>query len=222
MVLHEASALRTALFGSFTAPGVEEAVADFQGCESHATGFGGSILLRKIHGSWAMEDYTPGLITAACETYHLKTGRDLLLCEGKDHHMAGASQWISLCDFSRDQTARCKTVFGVIDAQDVCGNYAVSGSIDKVELRDLNGDGMPDLTLWISVGQGVFAMARDSCNAHTSPLPVQKYKLDFLFQQGTDSFLPAPSSRPLAERLRGLFHDAQEKAVKAISPGSTP
>jgi hypothetical protein len=222
MAMRQSSDLHTVIHGSFTFPGVEEAVASFEGCEGHATEFGGSVLLSKVHGSWVMVDYTPGLITSACQTYRLKTGRDLLLCEGEDHHMAGASQWISVCDFSKEQPARCRSLFYVLDTRVACGNSAVWGSIDKAALRDLNGDGMPDLTLWFSVGQGAFPNAGGSCNADTSHAPVQRHKLDFLYQQDTDNFLPAPWSKALTESYRVFFSAALQKALKTITPTSAP
>lgn len=208
--MHQSFALRTVIYGSFTAPGVEEAIASFEGCEPHATEFGGSILLRKRPGSWSMANYTPALITSACQTYQLKTGRDLLLCEAEDHHMTGASQGIFVCDFSKEPSSRCQSVLYVLDTRVACGPTAVWGSIDKVELRDLNGDGMPDLTVEISVGQGRFPNPGGSCNRDTSHAPVERQNLDLLFQQDTNTFLPAPGSKPLADRLQTLFKEAQE------------
>jgi hypothetical protein len=222
MARRESFDLRTVIYGSFTTAGTEEAVASFQGCEPHASGYGGSILLRELNGSWAMVDYTPALITTACQTYHLNTGRDLLICEGEDHHMAAESQGILACDFSREKAARCGEVFGVVDTRVACGNTAVWGSIDKAALRDLNDDGMPDLILWISVGQGTFPQPGGSCNPNPSHAPVQRRRLDFLFQQDKNMFLPAPWSKALTEHYRAVFHEALQKALKALNPASTP
>ena len=218
MAMRESFGLHTVIYGSFTLPGVREAVASFEGCEPHARGYGGSVLLRKLRGSWARVDYNPGLITSSCQTYQLKTGRDLLLCEEEDHHMAGASQWILVCDFSKEEASRYQTVFDVIDTRGACGHSAVWASIDKVVLRDLNGDGMPDLTLWFSVGQGTFSNVGGSCNSDTVHVPVQKQQLDFLFQQDTDTFYSAPWSKALAESYRVLFSSAQQKAFEAVTP----
>ncbi|HXH50503.1 MAG TPA: hypothetical protein VNM47_14260 [Terriglobia bacterium] len=222
MAAKETFHLRSVVYGSFTAAGVDEVMADFKGCEPHASGFGGSILLRKLHSRWAMVDYAPGLITSACRTYGLKSGRELLVCEVRDQHMDGASQWISACDFTRQKTAQCESVFGVLDTRVACGRSAVWSSINKAELGDQNGDGMADLSLWVTVGQGTFPGVGGSCSADTSHQPVQTYKLDFLFRPNAGNFLPSQDSKAQTERLRALFKDAQEKAVKAVLPGSTP
>jgi hypothetical protein len=212
--------MRTVIYGGFTAPGVKEAVADFEGCEPHAGGYGGSILFRKLRGSWSMVDYTAGLITSACQPYSLKTGRDLLLCEGEDHHMDEAWQGISVCDFSKQKMSRCRSVFTVLDTTVACGHSAVWSSINNAELHDLNGDGMRDITLWITLGQGTFPNPGGAC-VQTSFPPGRRYKLDFLFQQNTDSFVPAASSKALAEHLRAVFKVAREEAIKGVMPDSS-
>ncbi len=201
--------LQTVTHGSFTAPGVEEAVASFDGCESHATGLGGSILFRKKHGSWAMVDYTQGLLTSACQIYRLKTGRDLLLCDEKDFGMGTASHWIFVCDFSKKATLsdRAQMVFEVLDRRWGLSRDpipTVCGSIAKAALRDLNGDGMPDLTVWVVVREGAFTSAEVPCKYTTSP-PAPEQKLDFLFQQDTNTFVAAPWSKALKERLYEMF-----------------
>jgi hypothetical protein len=199
--------LQTVTYGSFTASGVDEAVASFYDCESHATGLGGSILFRKKHGSWAMVDYKQGLLTSACHIYRLKTGRDLLLCDEKDFGMGTASHWIFVCDFSKKATllARSQTVFEVVDRRSgLLPEPTECGSIEKAALRDLNGDGMPDLTVWVVVRGGTFTSAEVPCKYTTSP-PVQEQKLDFLFQQDTNTFVAAPWSKALKERLYEMF-----------------
>ncbi len=218
----ESFTLRSVIYGSFTLPGVEEAVASFYGCEPHASGFGGSILLRKRRGTWRMVDYTPALITSACQTYRLETGRDLLLCEGEDHHMDEASQWVFVCDLPGEpQPSGSTGVFSVLDTRNACGDSAVWGSIDRGDVRDLNADGMPDLTLWISVSQGTFPKAGGACNAQALSTSVRKYALEFLFHRDTNNFFPAPGSKTVVEHLQALFKDAGEKAARAVSPGSS-
>lgn len=193
--------LATVFYGSFTAPGAEEALAGFSGCESHATGFGGSILLNKVSSTWVMVNYIQAWTIGACRIYHLKTGRDLLLCEHEDHHMDGGSQGISIWSISREQSLSRRGVIEVIDTRPACGSHPVWGTIDRAKLHDLNGDGMPDLTVWFSLGQG----GSGFCNGDTSDETVQKLKLDFLFQPDTESFVPTPSSKGLIANHRSFF-----------------
>ncbi len=201
--------LHTVIYGSFTRPGAREAVAGFEGCESHATGGGGTVLLRKSHGSWAMIDYQMALITSACQTYHLKTGRDLLLCEDVDHFQGEMVQWVYLCDFSKEAQSRSETIFEVHDTRGMRSHGAICGSIDKVLLHDLNGDGMPDVTVWFSSGRGAFPNADGPCSSDGMHASAQKHRLDFLFQPNTESFGPAPWSESLAETYREFFRVGQ-------------
>lgn len=214
--------LLAAFYGSFSAPGMEEAAASFGGCEPHAAGYGGTILLRRFAEGWNMVHYRQALITGACQKYPLKGGRDLLLCEAEDHHMTGASQSIFTYDFSVDQDSQGTGVFGVIDTRQACGTSAVWGSIDKLELHDLNGDGKPDLSVWISVGQGTFQSAGGPCADDTSHAPLQSYKLDFLFQRETNGFVPAASSAAMVDHFTRLFKEAGDAAVRAIKASSGP
>jgi hypothetical protein len=194
--------LDSVIYGSFTAPGVREAVAGFEGCEYHLTGGGGTVLLRKLHGSWAMIDYRAALITSACQPYHLKTGRDLLLCENVDHFQGEMVQWFYWCDFSKEAQSRSETIFEVHDTRGMSRNSALCGSIDKVLLHDLNGDGMPDLTIWFSAGKGAFPGAEGPCNSDGARAAVQKHRMDFLFEPNTESFILDPGSEALWESYR--------------------
>jgi hypothetical protein len=78
-----------------------------------------------------MADYKQGLITTACQTYRLKTGRDLLLCEWDYHNMDMASQGIGVSDFSKEKDNAGGNVFEVEDTRPVCRPSAVWASIDK-------------------------------------------------------------------------------------------
>jgi hypothetical protein len=200
--------LQTVTYGSFTAPGVEEAVASFLGCVPHAGGWGGSILFRKRHGSWVMLGYAGGLITSGYRVYPLKTGRDLLLCGEQDFGQGTMRQWIFVCDFSREATleARSHTVFTALDDRSgiACRPWWVS--IDEAALRDLNGDGMPDLTVRVSVGRRPSPNPGESAKVGTSSAPAERQKLDFLFQQDANSFVVAPGSKALMERLQAIMN----------------
>lgn len=213
LAIHDFFGIQTIIRGSFTAPGAVEAVASFEGCEPHAENFGGSILLTKSGDSWSMVRYMQALITTECRDYRLENGRDLLLCEEEDRHPQESRQTISVIDFSKQKPAPGQSVFGIVNTSGANRPTAVWGSIESAELVDRNGDGMPVLTLDITVGQGACTAEGGSCIGDYSDATTQKYKLDFLFQSGTGKFLPAPSSRATVDRLTSLFKDAVDKAL---------
>jgi len=74
--------IRGVLHGHFTSPQADEVVADFWGCGSHATNYGGSILLRKKGGIWRRIAYFPGERAARCLVFPRRDGRDALVCAG--------------------------------------------------------------------------------------------------------------------------------------------
>jgi len=73
-----------------------------------------------------------------------------------------------------------------------------------------------------SVGQGIFPNAGGSCDADTSHSSIQRNRLDFLFQQETNSFVPTSWSAALKEHVQAVFNAALQKALKAVSPSSAP
>lgn len=206
--------------GSFTAPGAHEALADFKGCEPHSEEFGGSVLLTRREGSWTLVNYVPALITSNCLTYPLKTGRDILLCEGEDRHMDASWQGVLVTSFSKVGTSRSQTIFSTADTRVACGRSAVWGSISQIALHDLNGDGMPDLTMGVRIGEVRFSKPGGACGAaspgHTTE---RSYKLKFLFQCHSDTFAPAASDKALVARLKSLFHRAFQKAQSQALSG---
>jgi hypothetical protein len=220
LAIHDYFGIQTIIQGSFTAPGAVEAVASFKGCEPHAENYGGSILLAKSGDSWSIVRYVQALITTACRPYRLQNGRDLLLCDEQNRHPQESRQTISVIDLSNPKRAPGQSVFGVVNTSGANGPTAVWGSIDRATLADRNGDGTPDLTLEITVGQGACTTDGGSCLGDYSDAIIQKYTLDFLFHSDSGAFLPAPSSRATVDRLASFFKDGVDKALKP--PNSTP
>ena len=93
------------------------------------------------------------------------------------------------------------------------GNFSNRGSLHG-ENGGITRDG--------SVGQGIFPVARGSCDADTSHSSTQRNRLDFLFQQKTNSFVPAPWSAVLTEHVQAVFNAALQKTLKTVSPSSAP
>ena len=93
------------------------------------------------------------------------------------------------------------------------GKFSNSGSVHG-ENGGVTRDG--------SVGQGIFANTGGSCDADTSHSSIPRNRLDFMFQQETNSFVPAPWSAALTEHVQAVFNAALQKALKTVSPSSVP
>ncbi len=69
--------------GHFLSPASEDAALSMQGCEPHSANFGGTILLTRRSGQWAMLWYKAGVDTSKCHKLPLADGRDILVCIGR-------------------------------------------------------------------------------------------------------------------------------------------
>jgi hypothetical protein len=184
--------LESVIYGSFTRAGVREAVASFSGCEPHSHNFGGSILLEKAPSGWQVESYHPAFISDQCFKYPLKSGRDILLCEGETGGQGEMDTWLFTYDYARPERHQAKTLVSTIDTVSHClpGDQFV-GSIERVQLRDLNHDGMPDLMVSVKAGKVHIPSGHESnCPGNLSLPPVKTYELDFLFSDETFEIAP--------------------------------
>jgi len=197
--------LRTVIYGSFTAPAVREVVGDFWGCEDHANtaNFQASVLLRKGPKGWRMIRYKR-VETSKCQAYRLPTGRDILICQEFTGHSDEARTWVSVYDFRlADGGSLGQALFGVTDDWGACRSTAIRGSIDKVELRDLDQDGSPDVRIFVGVTREESTGDFGVCAADYVPPPAEVYQLDFLSQQGR--FVVAPWSGATKTTLDAIF-----------------
>jgi hypothetical protein len=200
-----AFSLQGVIYGSFTRAGVQQSVASFSGCEPHVNNFGGSILLEKSPAGWKAESYEPGFISDECLKYQLRGGRDLLLChEGYVGQGVGVNSLYRF-DYTLPEKQQTNTFFSTTDTVDACFvKNRVMGSIEYVRLRDLNGDGMPDLVVGVKAARiKPPAGHEQDCGAPIVRPVVKTEELDFLFSDGT--FKIAPWSAGIKRELDGLF-----------------
>ena len=199
--------LHTVIFGSFTAPGLEEAVADLYSCEEHTTtaNFHSSVRLRKEPKGWRMISYER-VETSQCQTYRLPDGRDLLLCRGWTGHPDISASWIFIYDFLPTASQLERDVFGAVNTWGACRSAAIAGPIDSYDLCDLDQDGMRDLRIYLSVIKGQASRESGVCAADFSPPPAENYHIDFLFKD--DAFVVAPWSAETKRALDELFNKA--------------
>lgn len=200
-----AFSLQGVTYGSFTRERVQEVVASFSGCEPHVNNFGGSVLLEETSAGWKVKNYQPGFISDECSKYALRSGRDLLLCHGGYVGQGQVYSVIFSFDYTLPPDQRTKTIFSTTDTVDACFlDRRVMGSIEYVQLRDLNGDGMPDIAVGVEAAtvKPLSGHEHDCTEALARPT-VKIQELDFLFTDGT--FKVAPWSVQTKQALDALF-----------------
>lgn len=205
--------LQTVIYGSFSAPDAQEAVADFYGCENHAStaNFHASVFLREEGGRWHMVDYIRTQ-TSKCQLYSLPEGRNALVCRDFSGHAESSSDWISYIEFPRTGGWRENALFGTVNTWGACGPTDVEGSISKFELLDLNHDGVPDLRITAKVVRSSHAGKLGVCaQKNVTSTPTKVYRIDFLFKQG--GFVVAPWSARTRDTLDQEFKEAVRLAL---------
>jgi hypothetical protein len=75
------------VFGHFLSPTSEDAVLAANAGETAPASGGGSLLVTRRRGRWTAVWYKSGVITRHCRKVLLPTGRDILLCEEREHGM---------------------------------------------------------------------------------------------------------------------------------------
>ncbi|HWE51425.1 MAG TPA: hypothetical protein VG273_16655 [Bryobacteraceae bacterium] len=134
--------------GHFRSPASEDALISASGCESHASGFGGSALLTRDHASWAFVRYVSSMIAWDCRKLAGSDGRDRLVCGNADAHQGHASSWLYLLDPGLVSEKGDPTdphyyddhgvgFFSAEDTMDAAENLRISGIIDQVTFTNL-------------------------------------------------------------------------------------
>ena len=132
-------------YGSFSAIGRKEAVLGYFGCESHATKYGGSVLLRQEEDSWKLIGYFPGTVTndwgGKCYKVEWTGQADQLLCVYSESPQGIETSSIYLIKmvggkFVEDTLLRTE----LLPIEDLCGkNKAIGSRFDKWELIQSEG-----------------------------------------------------------------------------------
>ena len=131
---YELSAL---LAGHFTDAALEQRLAVFSGCESHAESYGGTLLAEQKDGHFRQRSYFSGLHPQACQAYRRPDGRDLAVCEFADAHQTISNDELSVIDFSVEPPSQ-QTLLSFTN-HDLCTSSLGTRSADEViESFELN------------------------------------------------------------------------------------
>jgi hypothetical protein len=186
--------LRWVLAGSFTAPGAQDLVVFFRGCELLTDRFGGAVLLNKTADGWKMARYDSALMPLAVRTIRLRAGRDVLFAETNFIGLGLDSNSLFTFDFTQQPGTARQNIIQVSDTSRACGYDITRATLDKVTWE---GQDFTATVTWgrIKAGQDYL---RD-CPDKIPDVPVQAYQLHFKFD-GTN-FQPAEDSKTIYDRI---------------------
>ncbi len=204
--------------GSFTRPGTRELAVTFQGCEPHSLNYGGTALYRELDGRWAFAGYATGFAASRCQPYRLSSGRDVLICEFSDAHQGSGATRVFIYDFAPPDRTCWTPLADFVDDTSLCegepGKPLTWSALDRVNLVDVNGDGILDLRLQGRERSGVPSAAFGrSCMAllrrGRAPTPAERSatlsllgplkSLSYDFISDGRHFTPTPSTKQALE-----------------------
>jgi hypothetical protein len=142
--------------GAFTRAGATEVAAVFQGCESHAQNYGGTLLVTQTARGFTPGAYFVGVHPSSCQPYHRADGRDLLVCQWSDAHQSSAFTQVFVYDFVRGTQDSERGWTSLVNVHDnsalacmgmLSGSGLHQGHVVGFRFEDRNGDGQLDLVV---------------------------------------------------------------------------
>jgi hypothetical protein len=216
--------IAAAVPGHYTSATADEMLADYDaGCESHATNFGGSVLLRRSAGSWRRLSFTPGLRSDRCLRFARSDGRDALVCFGHWQGQGFEEATVDLLTFGSDglpSSARLLDLHGILRSFLVCqadqrgkahrlsiltGWRRIAGAVPGLELR-LREESFttPDFCTNQNddeaVAKGIFARLQAFRDAHAHSATVR-----FEWRDDTMARRETLQRRPFTRRAQELY-----------------
>jgi hypothetical protein len=141
------------IMGHFLAPNSVDALATISGCEQMHASIGWGFLLTRRARKWEKLEEALGLELGNCHGMRFRSGRQLLVCE--DYRMAQFNLTHSVTAvFAKGQSIGFRNLLSATDTTRYCyqQDRPQKAQIDKIEFRDLNGDGMEDVSFTASFG----------------------------------------------------------------------
>jgi len=206
------------ILGHFSSPQSEEALAAVGTCYYWGNANPLGLLLAKRDGKWTKLEEILAFDPHQCMPRKFRSGREFLICESYEYNRVGERIYaLSTLVVENGQT-RFHNLFLAADTTRACivEGKSQQAEVKNVEFRDLNGDGLEDIS--ITATYGSFQMTerrREQCEAaqndspqtngkpskpYPRPPAVKTYKIDLLFDG--NRFTPTPESRAAV----AIFH----------------
>jgi hypothetical protein len=148
-----AFSLGRVILGHFLAPNSTDAFATISGCEQMHASIGWGFLLTWRAGNWEKLEEALGVELGHCHAMRFHSGRQLLVCE--DYRMEQFNLTHSVTAvFAKGQSIGFRNLLSATDTTRYCypQDRLQKAQIDKIEFRELNGDGLDDISFTASLG----------------------------------------------------------------------
>jgi hypothetical protein len=211
------------VMGHFSSASSEEALIRSNLCSVEGPGFqtrlGFWMLLGKRNGKWTkLEDDT--LAPDNCVQKKLSSGREFLICESWQYQRDGEVTYRLGTVMLENNSFKGRELLAATDSTAACreGNNAEKGVVQDIAFRDLNGDGLEDISITATYGSFPMTGRRlEQCTAafedrvqttgkgvkeYPQPKVIKTYKIQYLFDG--NRYTLTPESRAGAALFREL------------------
>jgi len=189
--------------GHFSTANAEQLLLVLAGCESHASGLGGSILLTRDGTIWKKSRYFKGDKPLKCLSFKARDGLDRLVCFAGDAHFGTAAYWISAVSY-KDNSLHAEPLLTGIGGNMGSGSPAAGYCYEQdiTTFEKLPSD--TGLMVVVKQTKGLAASGEGSCGETEIRMePTQTVNLNFQFDG--DHFALAPGSKSSLQKIENFL-----------------
>jgi hypothetical protein len=180
------------ILGHFLQANSIDAFVTIAGCEQMHASIAWGFLLSRRESQWETVQDMLGLDLNHCHKMRFRSGRQLLVCE--DYRMESFHLMHNVEAIHAEADAiHLRNLLTATDTTRMCDEqtHVRKGQIDRIEFRDLNADGIEDLSFTVSLGSMRDSKRRQQlCEAaqpvkskvrRLEPTAMKSYQIDYLF-----------------------------------------
>jgi len=187
--------------GHFSTTAQQQLLVVMMGCESHASGFGGSVLLTRFGLLWKKSAYFRADKPRKCFSFKARDGFDLLVCLQGDQHYDGYATWISAVSYKAHSlhAEPLLEVSGNAGLGSPKAGYCYGQEITAFEELPSGGG----LRVEVKQARGLAPSSEKSCGETEIPMePTETVSLHFQFDG--DRFAVAPESKDSLRKVENF------------------
>jgi hypothetical protein len=191
--------LRAVYQGHFSTTDTEQLLLALNGCESHASGYGGAILLTRDRTAWKKSAYFKGDNATNCLSFQAGDGLNRLVCSAGDSHAGDSVYWIRGVSYKGNSLRQepLLDVGGNMGTGSPVARYCYDQNIGTLEKLP-SGNGF---RVVVTETRGLLPTGDDACGVTDIPMePAQTLNLNFRFDG--NHFALTPESQASMQEIK--------------------